>query len=187
MTDNVQDKITVSILRSGDRVELLSCAVPGVGVISSQGELDDAIRQICEKLALEIVDAHGQALDAMQRLKTEVKAANEASVIDRTTVAAVETLHAQLDRMGAPRAVSEHDHPLSVLGRLQMLDRDDQDNLIDDVEVAKLLGVKHLTVVGWRKHGKGPAYHSFSSKCVRYKRPDVEHFVAKHRRSTEDS
>ena len=185
MPTDAQEKITVSISRSGERVDLLSCAVPGVGVISSQGDLDDAIRKLCEKLALEIVDAQGKALDAMQKLKTEVKVANEASEVDRATVSAVNTLHEQLDLMGAPRSVSEHDHPLSVLGRLQMLDNADERDMLDDVEVAKMIGVAHLTVVGWRKRGKGPAYHAFSSKCVRYKRPDVEHFIAAHRKTTE--
>ena len=49
---------------------------------------------------------------------------------------------------------------------------------LDTQEAAKYCGIKSVrTLEGWRRDGRGPAYHKVSSKCVRYKREDLDSFM----------
>ena len=55
--------------------------------------------------------------------------------------------------------------------------------LINEVEAAKSLNISLTTVQRWRREGKGPAYRKLN-KTVRYRRSDIEDFVASARRTS---
>lgn len=47
-------------------------------------------------------------------------------------------------------------------------------------EVAKLLNVSPRVLEAWRCRGGGPTFVKISVRCVRYRRDDVERFIADH-------
>lgn len=49
--------------------------------------------------------------------------------------------------------------------------------LLDENEVASILGVNRRTLQGWRYQGRGPNYVRMSPRCVRYRRTDIERFI----------
>ena len=61
------------------------------------------------------------------------------------------------------------------------------DELIDAGEVARVLGISPRTLEGMRQEGRGPAYVRISSKCVRYRRSDLERFLTRVRVEPEGS
>lgn len=49
--------------------------------------------------------------------------------------------------------------------------------LMDEKELAELLGVQPRTLSQWRYHGRGPSFIRISGRCVRYMRSDVMEFL----------
>ncbi len=52
--------------------------------------------------------------------------------------------------------------------------------LLDERQAAAALGAKAGTLRVWRTKGRGPAYVRFSSKMVRYRREDIDAYIAAH-------
>jgi len=55
------------------------------------------------------------------------------------------------------------------------------DALVDAKEAADLLGVKPRTIWDWRKQGRLP-YVEISPSCYRFRKSDIEQFLAKRTR-----
>ena len=53
--------------------------------------------------------------------------------------------------------------------------------LIDEHELARLVGVSVSAVRNWRRQGTGPTPVRLSLKCVRYERAAVQKWIAEHR------
>lgn len=45
-------------------------------------------------------------------------------------------------------------------------------------EVAKLLGVCEMTLTRMRRDGRGPSFYRLSPSCVRYRKSEVEQWLA---------
>lgn len=58
--------------------------------------------------------------------------------------------------------------------------------LLDEGEVASILGVTRRTLQGWRYKGRGPTFIRMSGRCVRYKRQDVLEFIEEHTKTTDE-
>lgn len=52
--------------------------------------------------------------------------------------------------------------------------------LLRQEEVAKMLNVSPRVLEAWRCRGGGPTFVKISARCVRYRRDDVERFIADH-------
>ena len=52
------------------------------------------------------------------------------------------------------------------------------EQLIDQTEAAKVLGVEPRTLEGWRYHGIGPAFIRLSERAVRYKLSALERWLS---------
>jgi excisionase family DNA binding protein len=52
------------------------------------------------------------------------------------------------------------------------------DPLLTIPEVAELLQVSTLTLAAWRSRGEGPRYVKLGAKMVRYRRADLDAWVA---------
>lgn len=50
-------------------------------------------------------------------------------------------------------------------------------NLLNDVEVAALLGASLQTVRNWRWRGEGPRFVKLGGRMVRYRPEDVQAFI----------
>ncbi len=50
--------------------------------------------------------------------------------------------------------------------------------LVDQVEAAELMGVSPSLLRDWRFKGAGPQYIRLGHRTVRYKRSDLERFIA---------
>ena len=50
-------------------------------------------------------------------------------------------------------------------------------DLVHEKEAARLLSVSHATLRRWRYIGQGPRFYRIG-RCVRYRRQDVEQFLA---------
>ena len=50
--------------------------------------------------------------------------------------------------------------------------------LLDPPITARLLGVKPRTLEGWRRRGRGPAFVRLGGKTVRYRRKDLDRWLA---------
>lgn len=48
------------------------------------------------------------------------------------------------------------------------------DTLLSPKRVAALLGVSPRALEAWRLRGEGPSFIRISSRCIRYRRSDVE-------------
>jgi DNA-binding transcriptional MerR regulator len=53
------------------------------------------------------------------------------------------------------------------------------ESMLNPEQAAKVLGVTSRTLQYWRSSNRGPAYHKFSSKTVRYKYNDLLDFRKK--------
>lgn len=51
------------------------------------------------------------------------------------------------------------------------------DDLLNETEAAKALGVRRQTLSNWRWRGIGPRFHKVGQKLVRYRRADLLTFV----------
>lgn len=61
------------------------------------------------------------------------------------------------------------------------------DPLLNETEAAKYLGYQPRTLAGWRFKGGGPVFVRTSRTSVRYRRSDLEAWIAaRRRRSTSD-
>ena len=59
--------------------------------------------------------------------------------------------------------------------------------LLTEKEVAKMLGFSVRTCQAWRARGGGPRFVKISSRCVRYRREDLDTWIEERlRRSTSD-
>ncbi len=54
--------------------------------------------------------------------------------------------------------------------------QDDPDELLNEKEASKILGVKQQTMGAWRHHCKGPAYIKIGTN-VRYQRSAIKDFI----------
>ena len=52
------------------------------------------------------------------------------------------------------------------------------DELISTAEAARLTGNKRGTLVQWRNRGTGPPFYRLGPKNIRYRRGDIERFIA---------
>ena len=52
--------------------------------------------------------------------------------------------------------------------------------LLNEEQAAKVLNVAQRTLQAWRFQGKGPAFVRISSRCIRYRRPDLEAWIDSH-------
>lgn len=59
------------------------------------------------------------------------------------------------------------------------------DDLLNSVQAARLLGTTADDLRGWRNHNIGPAYIRLTNRTIRYKRGDLETFIASRRVITE--
>lgn len=64
----------------------------------------------------------------------------------------------------------------------------EQPLLMNEKEAARLLGFAVRTLQTWRSRGGGPPFIGFSARCVRYRREDLDAWIAENRRlSTSDA
>ncbi len=61
------------------------------------------------------------------------------------------------------------------------------DEMLTERQAAALIGVAAPTLNRWRCERIGPAWVAVSARCVRYRRDDVESWLASKRRETSDS
>lgn len=62
-----------------------------------------------------------------------------------------------------------------------------EEALLTSEQVAEVLAVDRTTLKGWRIQGCGPKFLQLTARCIRYRRSDIEAWVAKReRRSTSD-
>jgi len=54
---------------------------------------------------------------------------------------------------------------------------DDAEQLLRQEEAALLLGVSPRCLENWRYRGGGPAWVSYSTRCIRYRKSDLQKFV----------
>lgn len=67
------------------------------------------------------------------------------------------------------------------------MDQPDTPLLLSEKEVAELLGFSPRTLQAWRVRGGGPEYVEVSSRCIRYRRCDLDAWIEeRRRRSTSD-
>lgn len=63
----------------------------------------------------------------------------------------------------------------------------DPDQLFDEMQAGRLLRVSRRTLQGWRLKGGGPPFVRLGPRCIRYRRADLEEFIAQRlRRSTSE-
>lgn len=61
------------------------------------------------------------------------------------------------------------------------------DQLYDEIQAARLLRVSRRTLQGWRLKGGGPLFVRLGPRCIRYRRADLQEFLAERtRRSTSE-
>jgi len=54
-------------------------------------------------------------------------------------------------------------------------------------DAAAYLRLKVSTIKGWRRTGEGPPFYRYSSRCVRYKRAELDAWIAQHSDPNTDS
>ena len=54
----------------------------------------------------------------------------------------------------------------------------DPDSLLNEQQAAGLLGVTVRTLQKWRVRGGGPRFVRVSSRCIRYRRRELNHWAA---------
>lgn len=52
------------------------------------------------------------------------------------------------------------------------------DPLLDTIEAANHLRVDPRTLAAWRRRRRGPVYHRYSHRCIRYKLSDLDRWLA---------
>lgn len=60
------------------------------------------------------------------------------------------------------------------------MDRDDQP--LNTLDVARLLGLSRKTIEAWRYSGYGPQWHRIGRRSIRYYRSEVEAWLAEQER-----
>ncbi len=58
----------------------------------------------------------------------------------------------------------------------------DSDALIRQEEAARLLGVSPRALEAWRYRGGGPKFIRISGRCIRYRRADLQAWIAERER-----
>jgi predicted DNA-binding transcriptional regulator AlpA len=59
--------------------------------------------------------------------------------------------------------------------------------LLTTGQAAEMLAIQRETLADWRVQGRGPRFLQLSLRCIRYRRSDVEKWIAqRERRSTSD-
>ena len=53
------------------------------------------------------------------------------------------------------------------------------DEMLTDVDAARHLGVALQSVRNWRWKGTGPKYHRIGQRIIRYRRRDLDDFIAR--------
>lgn len=51
------------------------------------------------------------------------------------------------------------------------------EHMITTKDAARYLGVKASALIAWRHRGTGPKFHRYSSRCIRYKRADLDDWI----------
>ena len=59
-----------------------------------------------------------------------------------------------------------------------------KDELWNQKQLSKVLGISEKTAEAWRFYGKGPAYIKVSNRCIRYRAKDVMGYIEDQRVST---
>jgi predicted DNA-binding transcriptional regulator AlpA len=54
-------------------------------------------------------------------------------------------------------------------------------------DTAALLGVSQKTLQGWRMRGEGPQYAKINARLIRYRRADLDEFIAAKMQQPSDS
>ena len=60
-------------------------------------------------------------------------------------------------------------------------------NMMTPRDAARYMGVDFNTVKRWRRTGEGPPFYRYSSRCVRYKRAELDAWIAQHSDPNTDS
>jgi excisionase family DNA binding protein len=55
----------------------------------------------------------------------------------------------------------------------------DTQPVLNEEEAAKYLGVAQVTLAAWRKKNIGPSYLKYGWRLIRYRREDLDAFMAK--------
>lgn len=58
------------------------------------------------------------------------------------------------------------------------------EEFLTDQELAYLLAVSTRTILRWRRNGSGPSYCRVGPRCVRYRRTDLDAWMAANRFAT---
>lgn len=61
---------------------------------------------------------------------------------------------------------------------------EDADRLLTPAEAAALLSISKETIRGWRRTGFGPPYVAIGARRVRYRRRDIDDFIARQLRTS---
>lgn len=56
------------------------------------------------------------------------------------------------------------------------------DQLYDELQAARLLRISRRTLQGWRLKGGGPPFVRLGLRCIRYRRADLQEFMAERTR-----
>jgi len=62
-----------------------------------------------------------------------------------------------------------------------------EQNMLTPADAARYLGVERATMKTWRHRSTGPKFHRYSSRCIRYKRADLDAWIDEHRAAEEAS
>tara|TARA_R100000808_G_scaffold17177_2_gene38155 strand:- start:177 stop:389 length:213 start_codon:yes stop_codon:yes gene_type:complete len=57
-------------------------------------------------------------------------------------------------------------------------------NMMASRDAASYLGVTHNTLKTWRRTGEGPVFYRYSSRCIRYRRADLDAWIESQSAST---
>lgn len=76
--------------------------------------------------------------------------------------------------------------PKTVLTESSDVELYEPEEMVSDLVVAKLLGVKRATVQRWRLRRVGPPFHK-CGRAIRYKVDEVRAYLAQHRVRTRDA
>lgn len=58
------------------------------------------------------------------------------------------------------------------------------ESLMNQKEVAKLIGVAPRTLESWRYRGEGPYYLYLSKRCIRYRLEDINTWIEERKRGS---
>jgi hypothetical protein len=57
----------------------------------------------------------------------------------------------------------------------------ENDPFLNTVEAAAYVRIDPRTFEAWRRQGRGPIYHKYTARCVRYRRSDLDRWLNERR------